>query len=160
MNRPRGIILSAIGGVYASGAILIIRRQSQPPSQETQRVTTEDDRVYRYLEGFPADIVKALPSATSWTLLSLNPGPYRKADDEFHEWPVLGRLILEDTKIAQETIQDLEQASQKWRGGVALCFDPRHGLAARSRTDVKMTSSSAMSAVRRNSLWMGCRRTV
>lgn len=79
---------------------------------------------------FSPDVLAALPDATSWTLLSIDPGPYKKTADEFHGYPVLGRLPLSNSKATLNAIHEIVEAARNWDNSIALCFWPRHGLSA------------------------------
>jgi hypothetical protein len=132
MNAPKWLLPAALLAVLATTAILIWRPRKgggETPKQLTpdagNSIPPHDKQ-----KGIPPDVLAALDGATSWVLLSLQPGPYREAPDKFHDYPVLGRVPLEDPKVAVSTIRDLVKAGEAWNGMVAMCFDPRHGLSA------------------------------
>lgn len=56
--------------------------------------------------------------------------PKRKVppDQEFHEYPILGQLVMKENEKLRYVIQALDTAGQNWVGVVAACYSPRHGI--------------------------------
>ncbi|WP_346334119.1 hypothetical protein [Prosthecobacter sp. SYSU 5D2] len=56
--------------------------------------------------------------------------PKRKVppDQEFHNFPILGKLVMQENEKLRYVIQALDTAGQNWMGAVAGCFSPRHGI--------------------------------
>jgi hypothetical protein len=79
----------------------------------------------------PPDAAQALQTATKGTLYSLKisaaPGPI--SEKAFHNCDVLGQTELNEKQLATAT-EAFQSAVASWNptGGIAACFNPRHGL--------------------------------
>lgn len=85
---------------------------------------------------FPASVTAVLAAATTGTLYSLNPAMFRSqsdgpitAADAFHNFQILGKVDLDAKQLPAVVgaFQAAAVAGEKMEG-VALCFNPRHGL--------------------------------
>jgi hypothetical protein len=76
----------------------------------------------------PQEVEDAMDHAKEAYLYSLDPAPLAEATpDTFHGHHLHGRIKLgtHDRKLSVETLRN---AVASWKGRVALCFNPRHGL--------------------------------
>jgi hypothetical protein len=48
--------------------------------------------------------------------------------DSFHGYLVLGSHRENDPQLLRELVRELEDAAEKWSGGIIVCFNPRHGI--------------------------------
>ncbi len=84
----------------------------------------------------PPDARRALQTATSATLYSLEPEDRgNKTAPQFHDFPVLGRTTL-DPKQTAEATRAFRKALADSRGWIASCFEPRHALRINERGHV------------------------
>jgi hypothetical protein len=93
---------------------------------------------YRRFGGLPGALPRSASALlggpeTKLTLLSLEPRTDAAAGaaESFHGFPVLGRVELTDAALRTRVIEALERGVRESDGGMAACFSPRHGIAAR-----------------------------
>jgi len=78
-------------------------------------------------------IEAALSRADRLEVLSLHPSISKTPPpDAFHEWSVLGRTEVTDPARARQILAAVSRGIQESNGTKALCFEPRHGIRARS----------------------------
>jgi hypothetical protein len=75
----------------------------------------------------PKQALNVLENADEFTLLSLNPEPGIKATNDFHGFPVLGKVQIKEPSQRQAILNALYSGITK-NGLEAMCFSPRHGL--------------------------------
>lgn len=64
-----------------------------------------------------------------------NTEPKRDTRELFHDYPVLGRMEINDPKRKSQLLSALYKGVKKYRGAVASCFEPRHGIIAKKGTN-------------------------
>jgi hypothetical protein len=97
-------------------------------------------------------------NATEWNIFSLDPMPWEEMPDpfgspapksgesdkkspepkepkrkvspeqEFHGYPILGQTKVALTDQLKTVISTIDESGRHWTGGVAACFNPRHGI--------------------------------
>jgi hypothetical protein len=90
----------------------------------------------------PDAVLKALDTADSFTLYSLEPGrgdrPKEKADagkEFFHDYEVLGKTEVKAAEDRKKVLDALKQGAEDNGGTAAGCFIPRHGIRVASGKD-------------------------
>jgi hypothetical protein len=100
----------------------------RPPPHEAPRADAEST------PRLPESVEAALAEAEI-ELLSLRPvASADGAPNSFHGWSILGRTTLGGSSLGREVIASVRQGVAASDGSVALCFEPRHGIRARSST--------------------------
>jgi hypothetical protein len=68
--------------------------------------------------------------AQEWIIYSLDPSVFRdeSLQDSFHGFFALGSHRENTPRLLQEVVQELNDAAEKWTGGIDKCFNPRHGI--------------------------------
>ena len=88
-----------------------------------------------FLIGCESGSVQNLTTPDSLTLYSIDgrdfvPGTEPKADEEFHGYPVLGKIDVKDPKSRREIIAAVKKGIADSDGMMAKCFWPRHAIRA------------------------------
>jgi hypothetical protein len=79
----------------------------------------------------PADAKAILDKAEQIELLSLYPANDKEKGKEFfHEYPILGKVVVKDEKTRKALVAALEKGAKENKGVGANCFIPRHGIRA------------------------------
>lgn len=79
----------------------------------------------------PADAKAILEKAEQIEVLSLYPANDKEKGKEFfHEYPILGKVVVKDEKTRKALIEALEGGAKGNKGVAANCFIPRHGIRA------------------------------
>ncbi len=86
--------------------------------------------------GLPPDATIALQEATSFELLSLDPGQSQNPDrrdsqteaDRLHGWIVLGTTAIQDSNTRATLVSRFAAGVAEHNGMVASCFNPRHAI--------------------------------
>jgi hypothetical protein len=78
----------------------------------------------------PISASQALTDSASFELLSLNPDSRDKHADGagFQGWSVLGETTIADPVSRAKLIDAFEKGVKQHDGGIAACFNPRHGI--------------------------------
>jgi len=71
-----------------------------------------------------------LEKSERFELLSIDPNiyPNRKPKEEFQGWRILGSMMVTNAKVRNELVTALKKSVEESKGGVANCFNPRHGI--------------------------------
>ena len=79
----------------------------------------------------PDQAREILEKANQFELLSIghSPSPKKPAED-FHEWPVIGKTMVEDSNTRNRLVAAFEKAVEENKGDSMKCFNPRHGIRA------------------------------
>src|SRR5262249_32971335 len=85
--------------------------------------------------GCGRDPVASLDAPEQLTLYSIDgrdfkPGQEPKAEEKFHDYPVLGKVEIKDAAKLQEIAAALQKGLARSDGTMAKCFWPRHGIRA------------------------------
>jgi hypothetical protein len=84
----------------------------------------------------PKEGLELLENGQQFTLLSLEPAPWKKSTNSFHGYPILGQVQIKDVN-ERRTILNALYAGVSMDGLQALCFDPRHGIHAQTGNQVE-----------------------
>jgi hypothetical protein len=77
----------------------------------------------------PDQAREILEKANQLELLSIGHGPSpKKPAEDFHEWPVIGKTRVEDSKTRNRLVAALEKGVEENKGDSMKCFNPRHGI--------------------------------
>lgn len=84
------------------------------------------------------DSLSNLSSAKSFTLYSIDGNWYDsenkpKTDETFHDYPVLGRTEIKDSKEREAIVAALQKSLDESNGEKAKCFRPRHGISVKNK---------------------------
>ena len=84
------------------------------------------------LQSIGHDPEQLLPyqSATTWRLYSLEPHPLQPLphSEAYYHRRILGSIDSDKAEQLHTIVENLIEASEQWNGGVAMCYDPRHGI--------------------------------
>jgi len=76
----------------------------------------------------PKEALKVLNGAKQFELYSLDPNEDERVKDGFHEWKILGKLIVTEAdvrkKLGEALTDGIKNAPERGR----KCFNPRHGI--------------------------------
>src|SRR5262249_4583016 len=82
----------------------------------------------------PDQAREILEKATQFELFSIGQSPSaknaKKAPEDFHEWPVIGKTIVKDPDARKRLVAALEKSVEESNGYGMKCFEPRHGIRA------------------------------
>lgn len=71
-----------------------------------------------------------LEKADQIEVYSLDPNPSKDAKEAFHQYPVLGKVVVKDDKTRKALVAALMEGARENEGYTKFCFDPRHGIRA------------------------------
>lgn len=79
-----------------------------------------------------------LDAAEQVTLYSIDgrdfePGQAPKAEEKFHGYPVLGKIVFTDAEKCNAVVGTLNEGLAQSDGKIAACFWPRHGMRAEKK---------------------------
>jgi hypothetical protein len=87
----------------------------------------------------PAPLAAALQNASTVTLFSLDPAitlDELKGFERLRDWVVLGQTDLLDSSDRAAAATAITEAVKNWKGGAAMCFNPRHALRVTTKNHV------------------------
>lgn len=98
-------------------------------------------RYYHPNNRIPPAALRALESDSNLVLYSLNPDrfvllengnvePVPDSEPNFRGYRILGQTVLTSPESRRVAVSTVRKAVRNWDGGIASCFQPRHGVRA------------------------------
>jgi len=84
----------------------------------------------------PKDGLKVLENGGEFILLSLDYRPWMKSTNNFHGFPIVGKIEIKDP-VQRHAILDALYEGVAYNGLEAACFDPRFGIHAKMGNQIE-----------------------